>query len=137
MAKKLTIICSSNDFERVYAAFNIANGAASFGMDVTIFFTFWGLEAIKKDGLKNITLSKKDYLGIGSRFMKKKMKEKNVPLLQEQFDDLRELGVKMIACDMSMEIMGIKKEDFVDDVEVAGIGTYINTAKDSEINLFI
>ena len=134
MTKKTTIICSSNDYEKVYALLNVTGGAASFAMDVTIFFTFWGLEVIKKSGLENLSLSKGDF---PLESLKNRMNDNNITSLEELFNDAIELGVRFIACDKSMEILGISTEDLIDGVKVGAIGTYINHAKDSDINLFI
>ena len=145
MKQKATIICSTNQFEKVYALFNLANGYASFRMDVTIFFTFHGLELLRKDpgeegngeeGGRPLFL-KKGYFGADMSKMIEGMEMKKITSLEEQFNDVRELGVEFIACDMSMDMMGLTKSDLINDVKIAGIGTYVSESKDSDVNLFI
>jgi peroxiredoxin family protein len=137
MKEKVTLICSTNEFEKVYALFNIANGCASFGMDVAIFFTFDGLNLLKKDEAGTPVFLKEGFFGPNKEEMIEQMRNKKITSLKEQFKDVRELGTKLIACDMSMEMMGITKEDLISGVEVGGIGTYVSEAKGSNINLFI
>ncbi len=135
--EKATLICSTNEFEKVYALFNIANGCASFGMDVTIFFTFAGLNLLRKDESEAPAFLKEGYFGADKEQMIEQMKAKKITSLREQFRDVRELGVKFIACDMSMDMMGISLEELISGVEVGGIGTYVSSAKSSNIDLFI
>ncbi len=137
MKDKATLICSTDEFEKVYALFNIANGCASFGMNVAIFFTFDGLNLLKKDEVEAPVFLKEGFFGADKEKMIEQMKGKGITSLKEQFKDVRELGTKFIACDMSMEMMGITKEELISGVEVGGIGTYVSEAKSSSINLFI
>ena len=137
MKEKATLICSTNEFEKVYALFNIANGCASFGMDVTIFFTFDGLNLLKRDEAEAPAFLKEGFFGTDKEKMIEQMKTKDITSLKEQFKDVRELGTKLIACDMSMDMMGINKEELIPGVEVGGIGTYVSEAKGSNISLFI
>ena len=137
MKEKATLICSTDEFEKVYALFNIANGCASFGMDVTIFFTFAGLKLLRKDESEAPAFLKEGYFGADKEQMIEQMKAKKITSLREQFRDVRELGVKFIACDMSMDMMGISLEELISGVEVGGIGTYVSSAKSSNIDLFI
>jgi peroxiredoxin family protein len=137
LKKKVSIICSSDKFDKVYALFNIANGSASFGMDVTIFFTFQGLNVIKKDENGIPIIFNKGFFGTEAEQLINRMEEKNLTSLKEQFSDAIELGVKLIACDMSMDMMDITKDDLIDGTEIGGIGTFVNEAKDSDIDLFI
>ncbi len=137
MKEKATLICSTQEFEKVYALFNIANGCASFGMDVAIFFTFDGLNLLKKDESGTPVFLNEGFFGPDKEKIIEQMKTKEITSLEEQFKDVRELGTKLIACDMSMEMMGITKEDLISGVEVGGIGTYVSEAKSSSINLFI
>jgi len=107
-------------------------------MDVTIFVTFWGLNLLKKGGLGKAPLSKMHMAGLGKAMMMKMMRKANVQPIGEMLKDLRELGVKIIPCDMTMDVMGIKKEDLITDIDgIAGVGTYIKDAKDSQITLFV
>ncbi len=137
MKDKATLICSTDEFEKVYALFNIANGCASFGMDVAIFFTFNGLNLLKKDENEASSFLREGFFGADKEKMIEQIKGKGITSLKEQFKDVRELGTKFIACDMSMEMMGITKDDLIPDVEIGGIGTYVSEAKSSSINLFI
>jgi peroxiredoxin family protein len=125
--------------DKVYSALIIGNGALSMGMDVSMYFTFWGLERLKKGKLDKGPLSKKNFLGLGKWFMKRKMKKKNVRALDKMLEDFHELGGKILACDMTMDIMGVNKEDLRDDVitEYCAVGTYVKEAKESDMTLFI
>jgi len=139
MAKKATIIAHSGDMDKIYSALIIANGALSMGMEASIFFTFWGLQRLKKGGLEKGPLSKMNMLGLGKLMVKLKMKKVGVASLERLLEDFKELGGKILACDMTMEIMGIKKEELRDDLisDYCAVGTYVNEAKDSAITLFI
>lgn len=138
MPKKATIVLFSGEMDKAYAAFIIASGAAAAGMDVTIFVTFWGLDLLKKGGLDKAPLSKMNMGGLGKAMMKKMMRKANVEPLDQMLKDLRELGVKIMPCDMTMDVMGIKKEDLITEIDgVAGVGTYIKEAKESQITLFV
>ncbi|MFW6197146.1 MAG: DsrE/DsrF/DrsH-like family protein [Thermoplasmatota archaeon] len=139
MADKATLIVQSGEFDKVYSAFIIANGALSMGMEVSMYFTFWGLERLKKGKLDKGPLSKMNFLGLGKWIMKKKMKKSNVRELEDMMDDFVELGGKILACDMTMEIMDVEKKDLRDEVisDYCAVGTYIKEAKESDITLFI
>ncbi len=137
MKDKATLICSTDEFEKVYAMFNIANGCASFGMDVTIFFTFDGLKLLKRDEAEAPAFLKEGFFGPDKEKMIDMMRTKEITSLKEQFKDVQELGTKLIACDMSMDMMGFSKEELIPGVGVGGIGTYVSEAKGSNISLFI
>lgn len=139
MSDKATLIVHSGDLDKVYSAFIIGNGALSMGMDVSMYFTFWGLERLKKGELEKGGLSKKNFLGLGKWMIERKMEEANVRSLEEMMEDFVELGGKILACDMTMEIMDVEKEDLKDNVisEYCAVGTYIKEAKESDITLFI
>jgi len=152
-----SLIVFSNDFDKAIASFVIANGAAASGKDVTMFFTFWGLtllrkktnKKIKKDftgkmfgamlptGLDELKLSKMQFAGMGPQMMKSRMKKKQVNQLREMYLEAKAQGVRMIACTMSMDIMGITEEELLDGVELGGVASYIDAANDCNINLFI
>lgn len=156
---KSTIVMFSGDMDKALAALVIANGAAASGWDVTMFFTFWGLNIIrdpKKKALKpkdmmgkmfgmmmpkgavKAVLSKMNMGGMGTWMMKKRMVQKKVQTLSEMIADAKELDVKFLACDMSMDVMGLQKEEFIDEVdEIVGVGTYIKACKDADQTLFI
>jgi peroxiredoxin family protein len=139
MNKKATLIVHSGDLDKIYSAFIIGLGALSMGMEVSMFFTFWGLMRLKKGQLEKAPLSKMNMLGLGRWMVRRKMKQARVASLEKMLTDFVELGGKILACDMTMEIMGIKKEDLRDDVisDYCAVGTYIEEAKDSDIALFI
>ena len=139
MSEKLTIVVHSGDMDKIYSALIIANGALSMGMEASLYFTFWGLQRLQKGGLEKGHLSKMHMLGIGKSMMKQRMNKANVSSLERLMKDFKELGGKIIACEMTMEIMGIKKEDLREDLitEYGAVGTYIQEARESTINLFI
>jgi len=139
MTGKTTIIVHSGDMDKVLSAFIIGNGSLSMGMEVTLYFTFWGLNRLKKGGLDKGPLSKMNMLGLGRRMIKGRMTKANVATLESMVNDFKELGGKIIACEMTMEIMGITKEqlrtEWID--EYGAVGTYVNEARKSDITLFI
>lgn len=139
MTEKLTIVVHSGDMDKIYSALIIANGALSMGMEASLFFTFWGLQRLQKGGLEKGPLSKMHMLGMGKLMIKQRMNKANVSSLERLIQDFKELGGKIIACEMTMEIMGIKKEDLREDLitEYGAVGTYIQEARESTINLFI
>jgi len=152
-----TIIVFSGDLDRVLASFIIANGAAAMGRKVTMFFTFWGLTVLRRQkkqhirktfmesmfgfmlprGSKKLKLSKMNMGGMGTAMMKKIMNDKNVDSLEALIQKALKNGVKIVACTMSMDIMGIRSEELIDGVELAGVGTYLGDAEESDVNLFI
>ncbi len=152
-----TIVCFSGDLDRVLAAFVIANGAAAMGDKVTIFFTFWGLNALRKDssppvpkpfmdkmfgwmmpkGANKLTLSKMNMGGMGTVMMKQVMKNKRVQSLPELIDSARAAGVRLVACSMSMDVMGLRLEELMDGIEVGGVGAFLGAANESNASLFI
>ncbi len=152
-----TIIVFSGDLDKVLASFIIANGAASMGRPVTMFFTFWGLNALRKSdgpsmkkpfmdkmfgsmmpkGSKKLKLSKMNMGGMGTAMMKKVMNDKNVDSLETLMQYAMDKGIRLVACTMSMDIMGIKKEELLDGVEYAGVASYLGDAEESNVNLFI
>ena len=152
-----TIIVFSGDMDKVLASFVIANGAAAMGRPVTMFFTFWGLNVLRKtepqnikkpfidamfgkmmpQGVKKLKLSKMNMGGMGTAMMRKVMKDKNIDSLEDLIKKAMANGVKMIACTMSMDVMGITKEELIDGIEYAGVGTYLADAEESNVNLFI
>ena len=136
---RTTIVLHSGDMDKLYSALIIGNGALSMGMEASIFFTFWGLQRLQKGGLEKGPLSKMHFLGLGKWMIKRRMKKCNVASLERLMTDYRELGGQVIACEMTMDIMGIKpaelREDWID--EYGAIGTYIHVARDSAITLFI
>jgi peroxiredoxin family protein len=139
MAERTTIVFQSGDMDKLFSALIIANGSLAMGMEASIFFTFWGLERLKKGGLEKGPLSKMHLFGLGKWMVKQRMKKANVASLEKMMSDFKELGGKVIACDMTMDIMGIKNDDLRQDWvdECGGVGTYIEQARNSSITLFI
>ncbi|MCX6000072.1 MAG: DsrE/DsrF/DrsH-like family protein [Chloroflexi bacterium] len=139
MADKATIIVHSGDMDKVYSALIIGNGALAMGMEVTMYFTFWGLQRLKKGGLEKGPLSKMHMLGLGKWMVRRKMKQARVAPLEKMMQDFKELGGRILACDMTMEIMGIKRQDLREDLvsDYCAVGTYIQEARESIITLFI
>ncbi len=139
MGEKAVLVLHSGDMDKVYSALIIGNGALAMGMEASIYFTFWGLMRLKKGGLEKGPLSKMHMLGMGKWMVKKRMNKANVAPLEKLMNDFKELGGKIIACEMTMEIMGIKKEelraDWID--EWGAVGTYVYEARDANITLFI
>jgi peroxiredoxin family protein len=138
-AEKATIIVHSGDMDKVYSALIIGSGALAMGMEVSLYFTFWGLQRLQKGGLEKGPLSKMHMLGLGKWMIKRRMKKANVATLDRLMRDFRELGGKVIACEMTMEIMGVRREDLREDLidEYGAVGTYIREARESRITLFI
>jgi len=139
MNKKATLIVHSGDLDKVYSAFIIGLGALSMGMYVSMYFTFWGLERLKKGKLDSAPLSRMNMFGLGRWMIRRKMKRAGVASLDKMLKGFVGLGGKILACDMTMEIMGIKKENLRSDVinDYCGVGTYIKEAMESDITLFI
>jgi len=139
LTEKVTIIVHSGDMDKLYSALIVANGALAMGMEATIFFTFWGLQRLKKGALEKGPLSKMNLLGLGKWMVQQRMKKANVASLERLLQDFKELGGKVMACDMTMEIMGIKPEDLRQDLidEYCAVGAYIQEARGSAITLFI
>lgn len=137
--EKVTIIVHSGDLDKIYSALIIANGALAMGIEATLFFTFWGLLRLKKGGLEKGPLSKMNMLGLGRRMVLRRMKAAKVASLEKLLFDFKELDGKIIACEMTMEVMGIRKEDLRADLidEYGAVGTYVQEARGSAINLFI
>jgi peroxiredoxin family protein len=136
---KATIIVHSGDMDKVYSALIIGNGALAMGMEVSLYFTFWGLQRLKKGGLDKGPLSKMNMFGLGKWMIKRKMKKIGVVSLERLLEDFVELGGKILACDMTMEIMGVTKDDLRDDLisDYCAVGTYVNEARESTLTLFI
>ncbi len=139
MAEKATIIVHSGDLDKMYSALIVANGALSMGMEVSLYFTFWGLLRLKKGGLSKGPLSKLNLFGLGRAMIKNRMHKANVASLERLMADFKELGGKVIACEMTMEIMGVKKRDLNEDIidTYGAVGTYIQEARESAVTLLI
>lgn len=137
--KKMSLILHSNDYDKMMSALILGNGALAMGHEVSIFFTFWGLMLLRKNKLSSGPLSKMHLWGLGKRMIKGKMKKQHVATPEQLMKDFKELGGRVIACDMTMDIMGMKKDDLDNELidDYGGVGTYINESADSDINLFI
>ena len=138
-SQRVTIILHSGDMDKVYSALIIGSGALAMGMEASLFFTFWGLMRLKKGGLGKGPLSKMHMLGLGKWMITRRMKKANVASLERLFKDFRELGGKVIACDMTMQIMGIAREDLREDLitDCGAVGTFLEEARQSKVTLFI
>ena len=139
MADRTTIVVASGDMDKLYSALIIANGSLAMGMDVSLYFTFWGLERLKKNGLKRGPLSRMHMLGLGKAYMNWRMRRAHVASLDRLMTEFKELGGRIIACEMTMEIMGISRQDMREELidEYGAVGTYIRDARASSITLFV
>jgi peroxiredoxin family protein/rhodanese-related sulfurtransferase/TusA-related sulfurtransferase len=156
-AKGKTLIMFSDDLDKAIATFVLANGAAATGQKTTIFFTFWGLNVIKKASKPKVRkdifgqmfgmmlpsssfklhLSKMSLFGIGDRMMRHIMKRKGIESLESLRQQAIDNGVEFIACQMSMDVMGVKREELLDEVTVGGVATYMERAENANVNLFV
>ena len=151
-----TLLLFSDDLDKALAAFVIANGASAMDSQVTIFFAFWGLNVLRKQassgrkdllarlfgwmmplGAAKLKLSKMHMLGLGTSMMKRVMRGKNVKILPDLIASAKDAGVRFVACSMSMDVMGITKEEMIDGVEVGGVATFLGAAERSNMTLFI
>ena len=157
MSKNKTLIMFSDDLDRALATFVLANGAAATGHKTSIFFTFWGLNVIKKEkkpavkkdffgkmfsmmlpsDSRKLKLSQLSMFGIGDKMMRYIMRKKNISQLEELRQQAMDSGVEFIACQMSMDMMGVTQEELIDGVTIGGVATYMNRAEDACVNLFI
>ncbi|MBE3569669.1 MAG: DsrE/DsrF/DrsH-like family protein [Bacillales bacterium] len=147
----------SGDYDKATAAYIIANGAAAYDHDVTIFHTFWGLNALCKDahapvqkgflekmfakmmpcGADRMVLSQMNFAGIGPKLIKHVIKKHNAMLLPQLIDMAKEQGVKLVACQMTVDLLGLKTEELIDGIEFAGAAAYLADASEGNVNLFI
>jgi peroxiredoxin family protein len=153
---RVSLIVFSGDLDRVLAAFIIATGAAAMGQQVSMFLTFWGLSILKKDtelsgktlfqkmmslmspgSSQTLPVSKMNYFGVGAKMLRSMMKQKNVSSLEEMISLARELGVRMIACEMSRDLMGIKESELVAGLECGGVASCLADSLKSRTSLFI
>jgi NADPH-dependent 2,4-dienoyl-CoA reductase/sulfur reductase-like enzyme/peroxiredoxin family protein/rhodanese-related sulfurtransferase/TusA-related sulfurtransferase len=152
-----TIVVFDGDLDKAIAAFIIANGAASMGKKVTMFFTFWGLNILRREekvnvkkgfmdrmfgammprGSKKLKLSNMNMMGMGAKMIRKVMKDKNVTSLEDLIKSAVDSGIQIVACQMSMDVMGIRKEELIDGVKIGGVGYYLGEAEDANVNLFV
>lgn len=155
--KKTTIILFSGDYDKAMAAYIIANGAAAYDHEVTIFHTFWGLNALRKDeplalkkgllekmfgkmmprGADNMGLSRMNFAGMGPKMIKHVMKKHNAMTLPSLIEMAQEQEVKLIACTMTMDLLGLQEQELLAGIEYAGVAAYLADAEDGNVNLFI
>ena len=153
---RVTIVVFSGDLDRVLAAFIIATGAAAMGQQASMFFTFWGLSVVKKetsfegktvfqkmmaimspDSSQALPVSKMNYFGAGAKMLRTMMKQKNVSSLEDLIALAREMGVRMIACEMSRDVMGIQQSELMPGLECSGVAAFLGDALSSRASLFI
>lgn len=155
--KKTTIVLFSGDYDKAMAAYIIANGAAAYDHEVTIFHTFWGLNALRKDepiqskkgfleklfgkmmprGANKMGLSQMNFAGMGPKMIKRVMKKHSAMSLPQLIDLAAEQDVKLIACTMTMDLLGLGQEELLDEVEYGGVAAYLGEAQEGRVNLFI
>jgi peroxiredoxin family protein len=153
---RVALVVFSGELDRVLAAFIIATGAAAMGQQVSMFFTFWGLSVLKKGSQlagktllqqmmalmspgssKSLPVSKMNYFGVGAKMLRSMMKAKHVNSLEEMIALARELGVRMIACEMSRDLMGIKESELVAGLECGGVASFLADSLKARTSLFI
>ncbi|MDE5055378.1 DsrE/DsrF/DrsH-like family protein [Niallia taxi] len=155
--KKTTIVLFSGDYDKALAAYIIANGAAAYDHEVTIFHTFWGLNALRKDenitlkkgfmermfgkmmprGADKMGLSKMNFAGMGPKLIKDIMKKHNAMPLPQLIEMAQEQEVKLVACTLTMDLLGLKQEELLGNIEYAGVAAYLADAENGNVNLFI
>lgn len=155
--KRTTIVLFSGDYDKAMAAYIIANGAAAYDHEVTIFHTFWGLNALRKDenievkkgfmekmfgkmmprGADKLGLSKMHFAGFGPKMIKDVMKKHNAMTLPQLIEMAQEQEVKLVACTMTMDLLGLQQQELLDNIEYAGVAAYLADAENGNVNLFI
>jgi peroxiredoxin family protein len=154
--ERLAMVVFSGDLDKAIAAFIIATGAAAMGLQVSMFFTFWGLSVVKKQksfegknllekgfaamlpgGTQELPLSQMNFFGAGATIIRKLMKDHQVASLEEFVEMARDFGVRMVACDMSRELLGIRDEELIDGLEFGGVAAFMGDAARSKVSLFI
>ena len=155
-SNRVTMVVFSGDLDKVIASMVIATGAAAMGMQVSMFFTFWGLNVLRRGrrlrgkgvltramalltpaGIKALGVSRLHMAGAGPHVLRRMMKTKGVASPEELFALARESGVRMVACTMSMDVLGFARDELVDGIEVGGVAAYLGDAADSRVTLFI
>jgi len=155
--KRTTIVLFSGDYDKAMAAYIIANGAAAYDHEVTIFHTFWGLNALRKEemvpvkkgflekmfgkmmprGVDKMGLSKMNFAGMGPKMIKNVMKKHNALTWPQLIEMAQEQDVKLVACTMTMDLLGLQEKELLDNIEYAGVAAYLADAEDGNVNLFI
>jgi peroxiredoxin family protein len=155
---RLSMVVFSGDLDRAIAAFIIATGAAAMGLEVSMFFTFWGLSIVRKKDKKifagknilekgftamlpgdslGMGISQMNFFGAGSKVIRKLMRDHDVASLEELMEMAQEFGVRMVACEMSRELLGVKDEELMEGMEIGGVATFVGDASRSKLSLFI
>lgn len=155
-AERAAIVLFSGDLDKVLAAFIIATGAATMGLETTVFFTFWGLSVLKRKRVlegknlmermmavmtpetsRGLDPSKMAYFGAGAVMLRQMMKAKDVASLEDMVELSRECGVRFVACEMSMDVMGVRQDELRSDAELGGVATFLGEAVNARLALFI
>lgn len=153
---RVALVVFSGDLDKVIAALIIATGAAAMGLETSMFFTFWGISVLKKGrqfagkgvleqgftamlpgGLGELGLSQMNFFGVGARVIRKLLQDHAVATPEELLGLARELGVRMVVCDMSRELLGVRDEELIDGLDVGGVATFLADAARSKVTLFI
>ncbi|MEK4080128.1 DsrE/DsrF/DrsH-like family protein [Solibacillus sp. FSL W7-1436] len=155
--KRTTIVLFSGDYDKAMAAYIIANGAAAYDHEVTIFHTFWGINALRKQepvavnkgflekmfakmmprGAEKLGLSKMQMLGMGPKMIKHVMNKHNALTLTQLIEMAQEQDIKLVTCTMTMDLLGLQKEELLDGIQYAGVAAYLADAEEGNVNLFI
>lgn len=155
--KRTTIVLFSGDYDKAMAAYIIANGAAAYDHEVTIFHTFWGINALRKQeqvqvkkgflekmfakmmpqGAEKLGLSKMQMMGMGPKMIKHVMQKHNALTLTQLIEMAQEQDIKLVTCTMTMDLLGLREEELLDGIEYAGVAAYLADAEDGNVNLFI
>ncbi|MDE1376361.1 DsrE/DsrF/DrsH-like family protein [Bacillus licheniformis] len=155
--KRTTIVLFSGDYDKAMAAYIIANGAAAYDHEVTIFHTFWGLNVLRKEelvpvkkgflekmfgkmmprGADKMGLSKMNFAGVGPKMIKNVMKKHNALTLPQLIEMAQDQDVKLVACTMTMDLLGLQEKELLDDIDYAGVAAYLADAEEGNVNLFI
>lgn len=155
--KKTTIVLFSGDYDKAMAAYIIANGAAAYDHEVTIFHTFWGLNALRKEeqvpvkkgflenmfgkmmprGADKMGISKMNMVGMGPKMIKHVIKKHNAMTLPQLIDLAQEQDIKLVACTMTMDLLGLHQDELIDGIDYAGVAAYLADAQEGNVNLFI
>ncbi|MER1956264.1 MAG: DsrE/DsrF/DrsH-like family protein [Solibacillus sp.] len=155
--KRTTIVLFSGDYDKAMAAYIIANGAAAYDHEVTIFHTFWGINALRKQeaievkkgflekmfakmmprGAEKLGLSNMQMMGMGPKMIKHVMQKHNALTLTQLIDMAQEQDIKLVTCTMTMDLLGLEKEELLDGIEYAGVAAYLADAEQGNVNLFI
>ncbi len=153
---RLAMVVFSGDLDKAIASFIIATGAAAMGLEVSMFFTFWGLSIIKKQkkyegknllekgftallpaGTKGLNLSQNNYFGAGAKIIRKLMNDHDVSSIEELVEMAQEFGVRMVACDMSRELLGVADDELMEGMDLGGVATFMADAARAKASLFI